>query len=218
MTQLQQLMDIIENGQVHKICDCIQALLSEGYTQERIITEGVMPALEHVGNRFETQEIFIPQMLLAARAVNMGNEYLHTKMDFSPPRTHRKIVLGTVKDDLHYIGKNLVAVSMRAVGIEVIDLGVDVAPEQFVSAVESDPDVAIVGISALLTTTLPAMRKTVKALRACAAGKRIKIMVGGGPVTKEFARAIGADIYTESAYEAAQEAKKILDAQEEAYV
>lgn len=211
MTKMEELIEIIESGQVHSICACMQALLDDGYTQEQIVTQGVMPALQNVGRRFETQEIFIPQMLLAARTVNMGNEFLRTKMEFQPPRSHRKVVLGTVKDDLHYIGKNLVAVSMRAVGIEVVDLGVDVSAEQFVSAVENDPDVAIVGISCLLTTTLPAMRKTVKALKASSAAGRIRIMVGGGPVTREVAKAMGADVFTETAFEAATVAQKILD-------
>lgn len=211
MTELNELVQIIESGQVQSICACLQGLLEKGYTQEQIVTYGVMPALQNVGRRFETQEIFIPQMLLAARTVNMGNEYLRTKMEFQPPRSHRKVVLGTVKDDLHYIGKNLVAVSMRAVGIEVVDLGVDVSAEQFVAAVENDPDVAIVGISALLTTTLPAMRKTVKALRSSTAADRICIMVGGAPVTREAAKAMGADVFTETAYEAAAAAQRILD-------
>lgn len=215
MTKLDELTAIIEEGRVQHICACLQELLDGGYTQEQIVTEGVMPALQNVGRRFETQEIFIPQMLLAARTVNMGNEFLRTKMEFQPPRTHRKVVLGTVKDDLHYIGKNLVAVSMRAVGIEVVDLGVDVSPEQFVSAVENDPDVAIVGISSLLTTTLPAMRKTVKALKASTAADRICIMVGGGPVTREAAESMGADVFTETAYEAAAAAQRILDGMEE---
>ena len=105
MTKLDELTAIIEEGRVQHICACLQELLDEGYTQEQIVTEGVMPALQNVGRRFETQEIFIPQMLLAARTVNMGNEFLRTKMEFQPPRTHRKVVLGTVKDDLHYIGK-----------------------------------------------------------------------------------------------------------------
>ena len=121
------------------------------------------------------------------------------------------LAVGAKKDDLHYIGKNLVAVSMRAVGIEVVDLGVDVSAEQFVSAVENDPDVAIVGISSLLTTTLPAMRKTVKALKSSAAAGRISIMVGGGPVTREMAESMGADVFTETAYEAAAAARRLLD-------
>ena len=211
MTKLEELMAIIEGGQVQSICHCLQQLLDAGYTQEQIVSQGVMPALQNVGRRFETQEIFIPQMLLAARTVNMGNEFLRTKMEFQPPKTRHKVVLGTVKDDLHYIGKNLVAVSMRAVGIEVVDLGVDVSAEQFVSAVENDPDVAIVGISSLLTTTLPAMRKTVKALKSSAAAGRISIMVGGGPVTREMAESMGADVFTETAYEAAAAARRLLD-------
>lgn len=210
MTESERLIHIIEEGKVKEVSDCIQALLDQGYDQDRIVRECIMPALETVGARFEAQEIFIPQMLMAARTVNIGNEYLRKKQIAPAARSPYKVVIGTVKGDLHFIGKNLVAMSMRSVGIEVIDLGVDVPPEQFVFAAESDPDVAIVAVSALLTTTLPAMRQTVKALRGCKASDRIRIMVGGGPVTEDFARSIGADVYTDSAYDAAMAVKEIL--------
>lgn len=210
MTESKRLIHIIEEGKVKEVCDSIQTLLDLGYDQDRIVRECIMPALETVGARFEAQEIFIPHMLMAARTVNVGNEYLRKKQNTPAARSSYKVIIGTVKGDLHFIGKNLVAMSMRSVGIEVIDLGVDVAPEQFVFAAESDPDVAIVAVSALLTTTLPAMRQTVKALRSSKESNRIRIMVGGGPVTEEFARSIGADVYTESAYDAAMAAKEIL--------
>lgn len=212
MNDAQRLIQIIEEGKVKQICPCIQALLDQGYDHQRIVQECVMPALETVGYRFETQQIYIPQMLLAARTVNVGNEYLKKKMDCLLPGSRYKVVIGTVKDDLHFIGKNLVAMSMRSVGIEVVDLGVDLSPEQFVYAAEQDPDVAIVAISALLTTTLPAMKKTVKALKNCRAADRIRIMVGGGPVTAQYAQSIGADLYTSSAYEAAMTARDLLRA------
>lgn len=211
MTDAERLIKIIEDGKVKEVCSCIQTLLDSGYDQEQIVQECVMPALETVGYRFETQEIYIPQMLMAARTVNAGNEYLKKKIRVKMPGSPYKVVIGTVKDDLHFIGKNLVAMSMRSVGIEVVDLGVDASPEQFVFAVEHDPNVAIVAVSALLTTTLPAMKKTVKALKSCKAANRIKIMVGGGPVTAEFAQSIGADYFTETAYEAAMTAREILD-------
>lgn len=211
MTETERLVQIIENGKVKEVCTCIQNLLDQGYDQERIVQECVMPALKTVGERFEKQEVFIAQMLFAARAVNIGNEYLYSKMGSPMPLGRHKVVIGTVKGDMHFIGKNMVAMSMRSLGIEVIDLGVDVAPEQFVYAAESDPDVAIVAVSALLTVTMPMMKRTVKALRESAAAKRIQIMVGGGPITADFAKAIGANYYTETAYSAAMTAKEILD-------
>lgn len=211
MTEAEALIAAIEDGRVKEVRACIQALLDLGYDRERIVQECMMPALETVGYRFERQEIYIPQMLMAARAVNEGNAYLKRKQTLPQPWSRYKVVIGTVKDDLHFIGKNLVAMSMRAMGIDVIDLGVDVSAEQFVHAAESDPDVAIVAVSCLLTTTMPAMRKTVKALKACKASDRIQIMVGGGPISPDFAAKIGADLYTRSAYDAAISAKAALE-------
>ncbi len=211
MTEAQQLIAAIEDGKVKDVPLCIQSLLDLGYTQEQIVQECMMPALETVGYRFERQQVYISQMLMAARAVNEGNTYLKSKQTIPQPWSRYKVVIGTVKGDLHFIGKNLVAMSMRAMGIDVIDLGVDVTTEQFVHAAESDPDVAIVAVSCLLTTTMPAMRKTVKALKNCKASHRIQIMVGGGPVSPEYASKIGADIHTNSAYDAAMSAKTILE-------
>lgn len=217
MAQFEELIEIIDQGQTNTVCSCIQALLDQGFTPEQIVQNGVMPALQSVGSKFETQEIFIPQMLIAARTVNLGNEYLRSRMPVTSSKVRRKVLLGTVKDDLHYIGKNLVAAAMRSVGIEVVDLGVDAAPEQFVKAAEEDPEIAVVGVSSLLTITLPAMRKTVKALKNCKAADRIHIMVGGGPVTEEFAKSLGV-IYTETAFEAAQTARKLLSEKEDSHV
>ena len=211
MNEAQRLISVIEDGKVKEVRACIQALLDLGYDQDRIVQECMMPALETVGLRFERQEIYIPQMLMAARTVNEGNAYLKRKQTIPQPWSRYKVVIGTVKDDLHFIGKNLVAMSMRAMGIDVIDLGVDVPAEHFVNAAETDPDVAIVAVSCLLTTTMPAMRKTVKALKSCRAADRIQIMVGGGPIGPDFAAKIGADIYTRSAYDAAMSAKAALE-------
>lgn len=210
MTEAERLIEIIEAGKAKEICGCIQALLDSGYTQERIVQECVMPAMEHVGYQFETQEIHIPQMLMAARTVSTGNEYLKKKLDIQPPTNRHKVIIGTVKNDLHFIGKNLVAMSMRSMGMEVTDLGVDVSPEQFVLAAEGDPTVAIVAISSLLSTTLPVMKNTVAALKSSKAAGRIQIMVGGAPVTEKFAKSIGADYYTSSAYEAGIVAREIM--------
>lgn len=211
MSEKQRLIAIIEQGKISEVQACIQALLDQGYDQDQIVQDCMMPALENVGHRFEKQEIFILQMLMAARAVNEANAYLKRKQAVPQPWSRCKVVIGTVKGDLHFIGKNLVAMSMRAMGIDVIDLGVDVPVEQFVNAAESDPDVAIVAVSCLLTTTMPDMRKTVKALKNCTASNRIRIMVGGGPINEQFARSIGADIYTKSAYDAAVSARDMLN-------
>lgn len=203
MAALEQLANVIETGNIKEVHSCISALLEQGVTPEQVVSNGFMPGLAEVGRKFDQGEYYITNMLLSARAVRMGYEILCPELGTSHIISRKKVYLGTVQGDLHNIGKNLVAMVMRGSGIEVVDLGVDVPPEQFVRAVELDQDAAYVGLSALLTTTIPAMRTTVKALRKSKAGNRIKIMVGGAPITAEIARDVGADIYTESAFEAA---------------
>ncbi|MBQ1281083.1 MAG: cobalamin-dependent protein [Oscillospiraceae bacterium] len=210
MIDLEYLAGIIEQGKTQEVIECVEALLDAGIKPETIINDGVMPGMREVGQKFEDGKIFISEMLLASRAANLGSEYMHSRMDFRTPVSGHKILLGTVRGDVHDIGKNLVAMAMRSIGVEVIDLGVDVPVEHFVAAVESNPDIAFVGLSAILTMTLPAMKQTVKALRSCEAASRIRILVGGAPVTAKLAKSYGADIYTETAYEAAVAVRTLL--------
>ena len=203
MTELERLAIIVEQGSIREVRDCVRILLDNGVTPEEIVSQGFMPGLAVVGEKFEQGEYFITNMLLSARAVKMGYEILRPELGDSSVVSNRKVVLGTVQGDLHNIGKNLVAMAIRGVGVEVVDLGVDVPVEQFVKAVEQDPNVAFVGVSALLNTTIPAMRATVKALKKSKAADRIKIMVGGAPVTARMAADMKADVYTELAFEAA---------------
>lgn len=210
MYRLKQLQEAIETGDTVSVIPAVTALLEAGFPPEQVLQEAMMPALQEVGRRFESQSIFIPEMLMSARAFKLGSEALRERIGERDLFGKTKIVLGTVQNDLHDLGKNLVGLAMRGIGLSVVDLGVDVAPEAFVRAVEADEDVAFVGISALLTTTLPDMAKTVKALRACRASDRIRILVGGAPVTAKFARRIGADIYTDTAFEAAEAVRTLL--------
>lgn len=210
MTELERLSEIVEKGQIKEVRSCVSKLVSSGVSTEEIVSLGFMPGLAIVGQKFEQGEYFITNMLLSARAVKMGYEVLRPQLGDAGIISHKKVILGSVQGDLHNIGKNLVAMAIRAVGVEIIDLGVDVPPDQFVKAVEQDPNVAYVGVSALLTTTLPAMRTTVKALKKCKAADRIRIMVGGAPVTAKVAEEMGADIYTASAFEAANRILKEL--------
>ena len=212
MSDLERLSVVIENGHIWEVRGLTQRLLEGGHLPEEIVRKGFMPGLLETGRKFEEQKIFIPEMLLAARTVKLGCETIRTWLG-DPKPTGRKIVLGVVAEDIHDIGKNLVSIAMTSAGIPVVDLGVDVSPEQFVQAVEADPSVALVGISALLTTTLGAMRETVQALHRCSAAGRIKILVGGAPVTEAFAREIGADLYTNNAFAAAAAARAMLDAE-----
>jgi len=203
VTELERLSDIVEKGLIKEVRSCVSGLLNAGVSPEDIVSLGFMPGLAIVGQKFDQGEYFITNMLLSARAVKMGYEILRPELGDSVIVSPKKVVLGTVQGDLHNIGKNLVAMAIKGVGIEIVDLGVDVPVEQFVKVVEQDPNVAYVGVSALLTTTLPAMRATVKALKKSKAAGRIKIMVGGAPVTAKVAAEMGADIYTASAFEAA---------------
>lgn len=218
MTELERLSDIIEKGHIKEVRGCVRGLLDAGASPEDIVSLGFMPGLAVVGQKFDRGEYFITNMLLSARAVKMGYEVLRPELGDAIIVSEKKVYLGTVQGDLHNIGKNLVAMAMRGVGIEVVDLGVDVPVEQFVKAVEQDANAAYVGISALLTTTLPAMRATVKALKKCKAAGRIKIMVGGAPVTAKMATEMGADIYTGSAFEAANLILEQLKQEESANV
>lgn len=210
-TQLKQLATVVETGQTRVVESYVRELLEQGYSCEQIVDCGFMEAMEIVGQKFDSGEYFITEMLMAARAVKLGCEAIREWMGGSTQFSEKKVLIGTVEGDLHDIGKNLVALVMRGSGIEVIDLGVDVPAEYFVRAVEADPDIAIVGISALLTTTLGAMKNTIQALKKSKAADRITIMVGGAPVTEERAKACGKDIiYTKSAFLAAKAAKELL--------
>ena len=216
MPDLKQLAELIESGRGHEVEAYTRGLLSEGVSPETIVAEGFMPAMYEVGRKFDQQQCFITDMLIAARATKLGYAVIQDWLGMSMPVCKYKVVIGTVQGDLHDIGKNLVAMAMRSVGLEVVDLGVDVPPQQFVGAVLADPKVALVAISALLTTTIPAMRKTVSLLKSCPAADRIRILVGGAPVTEEKARAMGADVYTKTAFQAANAARDIIREMEEA--
>lgn len=216
MPDLTGLSDLILQGRAQEAEACTRSLLAEGVTPETIVAEGIMPGMYEVGRRFDHQECFITDMLMAARVTKLGYAVIRDWLGATLPVSRHKVIIGTVRGDLHDIGKNLVAMAMRCLGLEVIDLGVDVLPQQFVATVMADPKAAVVAISALLTTTLPAMRETVALLKGCPAAGRIRILVGGAPVTAQKAKAMGADVYTETAFQAANAAQKMIHEMEEA--
>lgn len=216
MSDTKHLAQLIESGQSREAEACVRELLSRGVTPETIVAEGFMPGMYEVGRKFDQQECFITDMLMSARAVKLGYAVLQDWLGTAMPVCKYKVIIGTVQGDLHDIGKNLVAMAMRSVGLEVVDLGVDVPPQQFVGAVQADPKVALVAISALLTTTIPAMEETVAQLKRCSAAGRIRILVGGAPVTPEKAKKMGADVYTRTAFQAANAARKLIQEMEEA--
>ncbi len=203
-----RIQDIVKNGSLTDIEDTVSAALAAG-TPAAEILEAMTAALGEVGARFQRREIFVPDMLVSAMTVQRGVGLLRPFFEGNGLYSHGKYIIGTVRGDIHDIGKNLVAMMVGAAGFEVIDLGVDVPPERFVQAVLSHPDCRVVGISALLTTTLRAMETTVEALTAAGVRERVKIMVGGTPVTARFAASIGADAYTENAAQAAMIAAEL---------
>ena len=182
--------------------------LDAGCTPEDLLNQGMIAAMDEVGAKFEAGQLYVPQMLAAAKTMAAGVEVLKPLMKGESGATG-KMVMGTVAGDLHDIGKNLVIMMIESAGIEVIDLGVDVPAEKFVETIQANPDINLVGCSALLTTTLESLKNTVAAINQCPNLHNFKVMVGGAPVTQEFADEIGADAYTENAAEAAKKAKEL---------
>ena len=171
----------------------------------------MIKAMAAVGEAFKNDEIFVPEMLMAARAMKAGVEVLTPHLKEVGAEPIGKVIIGTVAGDLHDIGKNLVAMMIEGAGFDVLDLGVDVPAEKFVEAINANPDAQILALSSLLTTTLPASKATIEAVVAAGLRDKVKIMVGGAPVTQEFADEVGADGYAEDAASAAELAKSLLN-------
>ena len=212
MSKIEEIAVAVEKGKSKIIAGLVEEALAEGIAATEILSVGMIEAMNVIGEKFQKNEIFVPEMLVAARAMKKGVEVLKPHLAEADAVKMGKVVIGTVAGDLHDIGKNLVAMMIESAGFEVNDLGVDVSVEKFIEAVESDPEVNIVAVSALLTTTMPAMKATVAALNNSSARSRIKVMVGGAPITKEFADEIGADGFAMDAGSAAQQAKALCAA------
>ena len=209
MSKIEELAAAVTKGKAKLVPNLVKDCLAEGVDPVEILNKGMIGAMDIVGEKFKNNEIFVPEMLVAARAMKKGVEVLKPSLAGGDNISLGKYVIGTVAGDLHDIGKNLVAMMIESSGFEVIDLGVDVPKEKFVEAVKNDPEVKIVGLSALLTTTMPAMKDTVEALIEAGCKSQVKIMVGGAPITQEFPDEIGADCYTTDAASAAQAAKAL---------
>jgi 5-methyltetrahydrofolate--homocysteine methyltransferase len=198
MAQSKELYDAILNGDAKKAHAATEAALAEGAAPLQLISESMVPAMDEVGRLFECEEYFVPELLLAGRAMRSALELLRPLMTASGDKLGTRVVIGTVKGDLHDIGKNIVGSMLEGSGFEVIDLGADVAPEKFVAAVEERKP-QVVCMSALLTVTMPAMKTTIDALSTAGLRTKVKVLIGGAPVTMQYAREIGADGYSESA-------------------
>ncbi len=210
MSKIQEIAAAVEAGKSKVIGDLVTEALNEGTDPSEILNTGMIDAMSIVGERFSKGDIFVPEMLVAARAMKKGVEVLKPHLASGAAGANGKVILGTVAGDLHDIGKNLVGMMIESAGFEVIDLGVDVPVEKFVETVKENPDAKIVALSALLTTTMPAMRNTVKALSELENRNSFKILVGGAPITAEFATEIGANAYSPDAASAAQKAKELV--------
>lgn len=210
MTRIEELALAIEEGKLKPVVLLIKEALQEGEAPDRILNEGMIDALGNVGEKYRRGDIFVPEMLLSARAVKKGVEVLKPYLISEQTKILGTVIIGTVAGDLHDIGKNLVSMMLENAGFQVIDLGIDVSTRKFIDSIMKHPDVSLVAMSALLTTTLSAMRETVHALNGQNFRERIHIMVGGAPVTEDFAKEIGADGYSQNAAEAVVLAKRLL--------
>jgi 5-methyltetrahydrofolate--homocysteine methyltransferase len=198
MAQSRELYEAVLKGNAKQAHEATLAAIDAGVAPMTLITESMVPAMDEVGRLFEQEEYFVPELLLAGRAMKSAMELLRPLLARAGEKMATKVIVGTVKDDLHDIGKNIVASMLEGSGFEVMDLGSDVAPERFVAAVEQfEPQ--FVCMSALLTVTIPAMKTTIDALNAAELRTRVKVLVGGAPVTPRYAQEIGADGYSESA-------------------
>ncbi len=205
---LKAVFEAVLSGDAAAVKNGVQTALASGVDPADILNDGLIAAMGEVGRRFECGEYFVPEMLIAARAMKGGMTLLKPHLLQANIQPVGKVAIGTVRGDLHDIGKNLVGMMLEGAGFEVMDLGTDVAPEKFVAAAQAG--VNVVGLSALLTTTMPNMRMTVQALRRAGLLDKVKVMVGGAPVTEQYAREIGAHAYAADASRAAALAKSLV--------
>ena len=208
MSRLDEVFKLVSIGKSKLIAPAVQAALDEGADAAEVLNT-MISAMDEVGEKFKREEIFVPEMLVAAKAMKKGVEVLKPHLASGAAGAAGKVIIGTVAGDLHDIGKNLVAMMIESAGFEVMDLGVDVPAEKFVETYQANPDTKIIALSALLTTTMPALRDAVALLNTQDFRKNIYVMVGGAPITAEFAKEIGADAYTIDAASAAQKAKEL---------
>ena len=209
MTDLKALHDAVVDGDAKSAKALTDAALKAGVQPGDLLGKALIPAMDEVGRRFECNEYFVPELLISARAMKGSMELIRPLLAKSGAQPTGKVAIGTVKGDLHDIGKNLVAAMLEGGGFEIIDLGVDVAPEKFVAAV-AEKGANIVCLSALLTTTMPSMKDTMAALNAAGVRAKVKVMIGGAPITDAYAKEIGADGYSDNASAAVQLARRLV--------
>jgi len=208
MSIVQEISQYLQQGRAKNVKELVQKALDEGIDAKTILNEGLLDGMSVIGEKFKNNEVYVPEVLIAARAMYAGMDILKPILSSSGVEAIGKVVIGTVKGDLHDIGKNLVKMMMEGRGLEVIDLGIDVPSEKFIEAAK-EHDAQIIACSALLTTTMTEMKNVVEAAKEAGIRDKVTIMVGGAPVTNNFCKSIGADIYTPDAASAAEAAAKV---------
>jgi 5-methyltetrahydrofolate--homocysteine methyltransferase len=209
MADLSKVREAVISGNEKAAAATVKEALAAGVDPVVVVTDGVSPAMAEVGKRFECGEAFVPELLIASRATKAIFEIIRPLLAKKGAQPVGRVVVGTVQGDLHDIGKNLVVALLEGGGFEVTDLGVNVTPEKFVQAAK-EKNAQVVGLSALLTTTMPAMKATVDALKSAGLKEKVKVMIGGAPVTRTFADEVGAEGYGETAAAAVGIAKKLI--------
>lgn len=210
MSIYDDISSAVQRGKRKEVGPLIEQAIAEGCDPEDILNKGLVAAMSIIGERFSAGEVFVPEMLVAARSMSAGTKVLKPYLAAEGAEPLGKAVIATVKGDQHDIGKNLVRMMIEGKGIEVYDLGVDIPAEQFVTFLQEHDDIDIVCCSALLTTTVPEINTTIRAIEEAGLRDKVKIMVGGAPVTQAYADEIGADAYTVDAGEAANKAVELL--------
>ena len=210
MSILIEISENLQKGKAKIVKELVQKAVDEGIAADTILNEGLLSGMSIIGEKFKNNEVYVPEVLVAARAMNMGTQILKPLLAAEGVKATGKVCIGTVQGDLHDIGKNLVKMMMEGKGLEVVDLGTDVSPETYVQAA-IEQNCQIICCSALLTTTMGVMEDVVKAAEAAGIRDRVKIMIGGAPVTEEYCNKIGADAYAADAATAADVAVKLCN-------
>lgn len=205
---LNQISENLQMGKAKVVKQLVQEAIDQGIPAQEILEKGLLAGMSVIGEKFRDNQVFVPEVMVAARAMNMGAQVLKPLLAESGAKATGRVCIGTVQGDLHDIGKNLVKMMLEGKGLEVIDLGTDVAPETFVKTA-MEQDCQVICCSALLTTTMPVMADVVKEAEAAGIRDRVKIMIGGAPVTGDFRAEIGADVYTDDAASAAEAAVRL---------
>lgn len=208
---VEEISEFLQKGRAKNVKKLVEEALNQGIAPQEILNDGLLAGMMVVGGKFKRNEVFVPEVLVAARAMNAGVAVLEPRLVEAGNEPFGKAVIGTVKGDLHDIGKNLVAMMMKAAGFEVYDLGTDVDADTFIDKAE-EVGADVIGMSALLTTTMPGMKTVVERLEEKGLRDKYVVMIGGAPVTQSFAEQIGADYYTEDATSAAETAKAAVEA------